>query len=104
MEGERVYSNWISWVMAAKKLYFIRSCSRSWRVRSEAVSSSWRRISWATFCISRRSRWARELLSLISVGRSGDSSRRQSSSRGLKAPHWPARIISTALSWEKESL
>ena len=40
MEGSAVYSNWISWLMAAKKLYFIRSCSSSWRVRSEAESSS----------------------------------------------------------------
>ena len=40
MEGLTVYSNWISWLMAAKKLYFIRSCSSSCRVRSEADSSS----------------------------------------------------------------
>ena len=40
MGGERVNSNWISPDMAAKKLYFIRSCSKSWSVRSEAVSSS----------------------------------------------------------------
>jgi hypothetical protein len=29
MGGETVNSNWISLLMSAKKLYFIRSCSRS---------------------------------------------------------------------------
>ena len=84
--------------MAAKKLNFIRSCSRSCKVRSEAESSSWRWSSSATERISMRLTRS-PVLAAISPGSLADTSVRHSSSRGLKAPHWPSRIISTALSW-----
>ena len=102
MGGESVYSNWSSWVMAAKKLYFIRSCSSSWRVRSLAESSSWRCISSATL---RSSMWLAWVCALRSIsGKRSAVSVRHSRIRGLKVPHWPPRIISTALAWVKAGL
>ena len=84
--------------MAAKKLYFIRSCSSSSSVRSEAVSSSCLWSSRATLCISR---WFwRTALSAASSSRIRSAqSRRHSITRGLKVPHSPLRIMPMAFSW-----
>lgn len=99
--GVVVYSNWISWLMAAKKLNFIRSCSNSCSVRSEAASSSWRCISSATLRSSILPAWP-PLLSFSS--RVPAISCRHSSRRGLNTPHSPLNIMETAFSWLKGGL
>ena len=103
MDGERVYSNCISLLMAAKKLYFIRSCSKSCKVRLLAESSLWEDI-FSTMLLMDSSGASFPSVELRSSCMVSETSIRHSKSNGLKLPHSLLHIISMACSWEKAAL
>ena len=90
-------------LIAAKKLYFMRSCSRSCRVRLLAASSLW----WDIFSTMLLMDSPADSFTSGDFNSScmvSETSIRHSKSTGLKLPHSLLQIISMAFSWENADL